>query len=118
MFFRWVFPVFPDRPKAHIGRWLVLVENFARGSQDRPAFAVSTASEPFFYSVMCKARSDLRLGGHLVQASFTPGSPMTMVLEPTVYSQPIKLDGPVSAQVLRPDHASTLGFAKTPNEPA
>lgn len=107
MFFRWVFPAFPDRPKAHIGRWQVWVENFARG-QTPAATATSAAggAGPFYYSVMCKARSDLRLGGHLIQSSYTPGSAMTLVLEPIVYGQPIKLDAPPEVQVLRPDNVA------------
>jgi hypothetical protein len=107
IFFRWVFPAFPDRPKAHIGRWQVWVENFARGQT--PAATASSATGgagPFYYSVMCKARSDLRLGGHLIQSSYTPGSAMTLVLEPTVYGQPIKLDAPPEVQVLRPDNVA------------
>ena len=107
MFFRWVFPAFPYRPKAHIGRWHVWVENFARG-QTPAATATSAAggAGPFYYSVMCKARSDLRLGGHLIQSSYTPGSAMTLVLEPIVYGQPIKLDAPPEVQVLRPDNVA------------
>jgi hypothetical protein len=107
MFFRWVFPAFPDRPKAHIGSWRVWVENFARGQT--PAGAAGGAaggSGPFYYSVMCKARSDLRLGGHLIQPSYAPGSTMTLVLEPTVYGQPIKLDALPQVRVRRPDNAA------------
>lgn len=105
MFFRWVFPAFPDRPTAHIGRWRVWVENFAR-QQPTVGVAASAASGggPFYYSVMCKARSDLHLGGYLVQSSYTPGSTMTVVLEPTVYGQPIKLNAPPEVQVIRPDN--------------
>jgi len=104
MFFRWVFPAFPDRPKAHIGRWQVWVENFARGQT--PAGMAAGGAGPFYYSVMCKARSDLRLGGHLIQSSYTPGSTMTLVLEPTVYGQPIKLDAPPHVRVIRPDNVA------------
>lgn len=107
MFFRWVFPAFPDRPAAHIGRWRVWVENFSRGHSTNPATgATSGGGEPFYYSVMCKARSDLRLGGHLMQTGYTPGSTMTLVLEPTVYGQPIKLDRPPEVQVVRPDNST------------
>jgi len=105
MFFRWVFPAFPDRPAAHIGRWRVWVENFSRGHSPNTA-AGATGGEPFYYSVMCKARSDLLLGGQLIQTSFTPGSKMTLILEPTVYGQPIKLDRPPEVQVVRPDNST------------
>jgi hypothetical protein len=105
LFFRWLFPAFPDRPTAHIGRWLVWVENIARGRRQEPITGAATGGgEPFYYSVMCKARSDLRLGGYLFQASYTPGSTMTLVLEPSVYGQPIHLDGQPEVQVLRPDN--------------
>ncbi len=104
LFFRWVFPAFPNRPKAHIGRWLVWVENFA--GQTSVTGAPTGASEPFYYSVMCKARSDLRLGGYLIQSSYTPGSTMTLVLAPTVYGQPIRLDGPPEVHVTRPDNVT------------
>ena len=103
MLFRWQFPAFPDRPAAHVGRWLVWVENRLRGGETR---AASHAVEPFFYSVMCKARSDLRLSGRLTQATYTPGSGMTVTLEPTVYGQPIRLDADPSVSVVRPDGAT------------
>ncbi len=106
MFFRWVFPAFPDRPTAHIGRWRVWVENFAPDHSTDPATGTVSGGEPFYYSVMCKARSDLRLGGHLLQTSYTPGSKMTIVLEPTVYGQPIKLDRPPEVHVVRPDNST------------
>ena len=107
MFFRWVFPAFPDRPTAHIGRWQVWVENFARRQPTVGVAAGSASSgEPFYYSVMCKARSDLRLGGYLIQSSYTPGSTMTLVLEPTVHGQPIMLNAQPEVQVIRPDNAT------------
>ena len=58
---------------------------------------------PLYYSVMCKARSDFRLGGRIVQSSYKPGSTMTVILEPTVYGQPVHLDQPVRVQIIRPD---------------
>ncbi len=57
----------------------------------------------FYYSVMSKARSDLRLHGQVVQTSYQPGSMMTLLLEPTLYGQPVKLNEPVEAHVSRPD---------------
>ena len=95
MVFRWLFPAFPDRPKAHVGRWLAWVENWGR--EERP-------ESTLYYSVMCKARSDLRLGGHIIQKSYDPGSPMTVVLEPTLFGQPVALAGRPQVQVRRPDN--------------
>ena len=106
MFFRWLFPAFPDRPEAHIGRWRVWVENILPRTA-RTATAAG-GGVPFFYSVMCKARSDLRLGGHLIQTSHTPGSTMTVILEPTVYGQPIMLDRPPEVRVVRPDGSERI----------
>lgn len=96
--FRWVFPAFPDRPKAHIGRWRVWVENFYNKSSH------SSDSGTFNYAVMCKVRSDLRLPGHLIQSSYEPGSTMTVILEPTVFGQPLQLDLPPTVQIIRPDN--------------
>ncbi len=103
-FFRWVFPAFPARPKAHVGRWRVWVENILVPHQ-WTASSVG-ASEPFYYSVMCKARSDLRLGGHLIQPSYAPGSPMTVILEPNLYGLPVKLSALPHVHVVRPDNAT------------
>ncbi|HWT00246.1 MAG TPA: M64 family metallopeptidase [Pyrinomonadaceae bacterium] len=115
MFFRWVFPAFPDRPTAHIGRWRVWVENISPGPSTDPLTGVVSGGEPFYYSVMCKARSDLRLGGYLIQTSYAPGSKMTVVLEPTVYGQPLKLDWPPEVRVVRPDE-STRKMVLSPGE--
>ena len=103
-FFRWVFPAFPARPKAHIGRWRFWVENIVPLHQWTPA--TTGGSEPFYYSVMCKARSDLRLGGHLIQSGYTPGSTMTVVLEPTLYGLPVELTAPPHVHVVRPDNVT------------
>ncbi|GAB90773.1 M64 family metallopeptidase [Gordonia rhizosphera] len=94
-FYRVQFPVKPEAPDAHVGQWKVWVENLSRG-------------EHFFagiltYSVMAKARSDLRLGGRVVQPSKLPGTPMEIVLEPTLYGRPVSLDPPVRLDIVRPD---------------
>jgi hypothetical protein len=106
LFFRYQFPAFPDRPEAHIGAWQVWVENLT-GNQI-PVASVSSAASygglPLYYSVMCKARSNFLLGGRVIQPSYTPGSAMTIVLEPTLYGLPIKLDEPVQVQVTKPDN--------------
>lgn len=114
LFFRWLLPAFPDRPTAHVGRWLVWVENRAKGHTPADAEAAGSArGGPFYYSVMCKARSDLRLGGHLLQPAYTPGSPMRLVLEPTVYGQPIELDAPPEVTVLAPNNVGrTMGLVR------
>ena len=109
-YFRWQFPAFPARPGAHLGRWRVWVRNrYAYRPQVLthvdPAANQPRESIPLYYSVMAKARSDLRLGGRLVQASYLPGSPMTVVLEPTLYGLPVGLDGAPEARITRPDGA-------------
>lgn len=95
VFHRLRFPVWPDEPEAHIGPWKVWVENGARGE----TFLAGVLT----YSVMAKARSDLRLGGRVVQPSRLPGTPMELVLEPTLYGLPVSLDEPVRLEVRRPD---------------
>lgn len=95
VFFRLQFPVWPSEPQAHCGRWKVWVENCDHGE----TFNAGVLT----YSVMAKARSDLRLGGRVVQASRLPGSPMELVLEPTLHGLPVALDEPVRLEVLRPD---------------
>ena len=58
---------------------------------------------PLYFTVMAKARSDLRLGGRIEQASYSPGSPLHIVLEPVLYGQPIALDADPVVTVVRPD---------------
>jgi hypothetical protein len=71
------------------------------------------AGRPLYYSVMCKARSDFRLGGRVLQAAHAPGSPMTVVLEPTLYGQPVALSEPVEVRVAKPDGAfRTMALAR------
>lgn len=95
VFYRVQFPVWPDDPDAHIGPWKVWVENAARGE----TFLAGVLT----YSVMAKARSDFRLGGRVTQPSRLPGTPMGLVLEPTLYGLPVGLDEPVRLAVERPD---------------
>jgi hypothetical protein len=105
VYFRVQFPAFPARPKAHIGRWRVWLANRKGGRvlTHVDSSAAAGGGAPFIYAVMAKARSDLRLGGYIAQPSYLPGSPMTVVLEPTLYGQPVRLDEPVEARVTRPD---------------
>jgi len=106
VYFRVQFPVFPARPKAHVGRWRVWLSSTKGQRALTHGFDTGVAgSLPFVYSVMAKARSDLRLGGSLVQNAYLPGSPMLLTLEPTVYGQPVRLDPPVEVRVTRPDGA-------------
>lgn len=105
LYFRWEFPAFPDDPKAHIGRWRVWVENLTGAPVFKAANKCSrTGPVPLYYSVMCKARSDFRLGGHVLQENYEPGSSMTILLEPTLYGEPVRLNEPVRVQVFRPDN--------------
>lgn len=106
-FFRWQFPAFPGRPDAHLGRWLVWVAN------DMPAATHGFDPGPVYYSVMCKARSDFRLGGRVLQAAYAPGSRMTVVLEPTLYGEPVSLLAPVEVRAAKPDGSMrTLTLAR------
>jgi hypothetical protein len=105
VYFRCQFPAFPDRPGAHVGRWRVWLANAGGRTELTHGFDVSGGGGTFTYSVLAKARSDLRLGGYIAQAAYDPGSPMTLVLEPTLYGQPVALEPPVEARFTRPDGA-------------
>jgi hypothetical protein len=94
-YFRWKFPTFPDTPHQHKGAWIVWVENRAYGEYFLDGILT--------YSVMAKARSDLRLGGRVVQTDHKPGSQMEIILEPTLFGLPIELDAPVRVKITRPD---------------
>ena len=94
-YFRWQFPTFPDKPHQHKGAWKVWVKNRAHGEYFLEGILT--------YSVMAKARSDLRLGGRVVQTDYKPGSRMEIILEPTLFGLPVELDTPVRVRVTRPD---------------
>ena len=102
-FFRVAFPVMPGRPGTHAGRWRLWVENVS-GHVVTGVAAVTYGGALLVYSTMAKARSNLRLGGHVIQPSYVPGSTMQLVLEPTLYGQPVALDEPVRVRVRRPDN--------------
>ncbi len=106
VFFRWGFPAFPARPEAHVGAWRVWVRNLT--GQPSAVFAGTAGGAPLYYSVLAKARSDFRLGGRVEQALYAPGSPFTVVLEPTLFGVPAGVDEPVEVVVTRPD-----GVART-----
>jgi hypothetical protein len=95
VFYRVQFPAWPDKPQAHMGAWKVWVENLALGEY----FLAGN----LHYSVMVKARSDLRLAGRIVQTDYRPGSTMTVILEPSLYGQPVVVDPPVEVSIERPD---------------
>jgi len=92
-YFRLLFPAFPAKPLAHIGVWKFWVENKLKDEK----------ASPFFYTVMAKARSDLILKGRLIQSEYIPDSEMKVILEPTLYGQPIEVDEPVEVFFRRPD---------------
>jgi hypothetical protein len=96
-FFRVRFPYDPSDPLGHAGRWRVWVE-YPRTSSE---FAADLR-----YTVMATARSNLLLGGRVVQADHAPGSAMQVALEPTLFGRPVALDGPVVVTVTRPDGAT------------
>lgn len=91
-FFRLGFPVFSDDRNGHIGQWKFWVKNSA-GSNETP----------FYYAVMAKARSNFKFNGRLIQSEYLPGSDMKIILEPTLFGQPINLTEPVEVHFLRPD---------------
>lgn len=98
LYYRIQFPINPARPDGHVGRWKVWVENFS-GRPIRLSHGVVTNGLPFYYSVMCKARSNFRLGGEIVQENYDPGSPMKAILRPTLYGLPVELETPVRVGV-------------------
>ena len=95
VFYRIQFPVWPDKPQAHMGTWKVWIENLAVGEYFLEGI--------LYYSIMVKARSDLRLAGYIIQTDYRPSSKMTIVLEPTLYGQPVEVDLPVEVAIERPD---------------
>lgn len=107
VYYRVLFPIFPDRPQAHIGTWKVWVRNFS-GRQVAATHVPDSygGGVPLYYSVMAKARSDFRLAGRVEQATYTPASLMEVVLEPTLYGFPIELAEPVEVEVTKPDGAT------------
>jgi uncharacterized membrane protein YgcG len=102
-FFRVQLPAFPERPRAHVGRWRVWLASRGRELTLTHALPARDDAPPFVYSVLSTARSNLMLRGALLQTAHTPGSVMTLVLEATLYGQPIVLDEPVEARFVRPD---------------
>jgi hypothetical protein len=115
LFFRVTFPVVPANSGTHAGRWRLWVQNDT-GPIVIGLRAVATVFEgtALTYATMVKARSDLRLGGRIVQPSYAPGTPMTVVLEPTLYGRPVALDPPVKVTMVRPDGISrVLTLART-----
>jgi hypothetical protein len=99
IYFRIQFPVFPTNLVGHIGRWKVWVENFNKGQ----ATTGKNRGETLVYSVMCKARSNFRLGGRVEQNTYHPSSPMNIVLEPSLYGLPVAVNEPVQVEVQKPD---------------
>ena len=114
LYFRCQFPVVPGRIGTHAGRWRVWVRNLTGRVQTSAAVVAGAGGAPLVYSVMAKARSDLRLGGRLRQSSYAPGSSMFVTLEPTLYGLPVAVSEPVRVDVLRPDGAPrSLVLART-----
>ena len=65
-------------PSGHVGTWKVWVENAYRTSGHDDvgvAAAGNWGGLPLYFTVMAKARSDLRLGGRIDQTTYSPGSP-------------------------------------------
>ena len=104
-YFRVQFPPDPARPEGHIGVWRIWLASKPRGRGTvRYTHATGTDWQvPFTYAPMVKARSNLLLHGFVAQLSNAPGSPMTVVLEPSLYGEPVALDGPVLVTAVRPD---------------
>jgi hypothetical protein len=115
MFFRWLFPAFPEEPTAHVGRWRIWVENTIQMGGDVYTEEYER-SLSFYYSVMAKARSNLLLKGRLVQTSYLPGSEMEVILEPVLFGQPVTLDEPVEVHFRRPDGVKrTISLSRDEN---
>jgi hypothetical protein len=85
VFFRVAFPVIPGKPGTHAGRWRLWVENTSRTVVATTHVSSAYGGALLSYSTMAKARSNLRLGGHVVQPAYAPGTPMELVLEPTLW---------------------------------
>lgn len=105
VYYRVLFPLAPEQPSGHIGAWKVWLRNF---SGRQVVLSTHVASDfgggvPLIYSVMAKARSDFRLGGRVEQVAYTPGSPMEIVLAPTLHGFPIELLEPVEVDIFMPN---------------
>jgi hypothetical protein len=104
---RVLLPAFAAKPRDHIGTWKVTVKN---GSKAGNELAASNGREPgtFSCSIMSMVKSDLRLRGHLVHGTRDPGEPFGIVVEPTLYGAPVKLNGAPDAHVTRPDGTTRI----------
>jgi hypothetical protein len=92
-------PAFAAKPREHIGTWKVTVKNGSKQSNNENEKEPST----FSCSIMSMVKSDLRLRGHLVHGKRDPGEPVGIVVEPTLYGAPVKLNSAPDAHVTRPD---------------
>lgn len=109
LYYRLQFPVKPNLPEMHIGKWKMWVENFSGRQVDivRSNAAYYYGGNPLYYSVMCKARSNFRLEGRIEQNEYTPGSAMKIILCPSQYGLPVQLNEPVRVDLFKPNGQKT-----------
>lgn len=89
-------PAFAAKPRDHIGTWKVAVKNGSKPDNEKE-------QTTFACSIMSMVKSDLRLRGHLAHGKREPGEAFGIVVEPTLYGAPVKLNSAPDAHVTRPD---------------
>jgi hypothetical protein len=104
MLFRFLLPIDPTKPKRDHGKWKVVIERpgklqeidgYQKENQDK--------RDIVNWSLMVTTRSDLMLGGRITQSGTLPGTPMTVILEPTLGGLPVALDTDPTVIITRPD---------------
>jgi hypothetical protein len=96
------FPLNAAVPRGHVGLWKVWVENALQIVEIKDRRRVGN-DESLSCAVTATVKSNLRLAGRLTQPAYTPGSPITVTLEPTSYGLPLELATPPEVRVARPD---------------
>ena len=88
--------------RGHVGLWKVWVQNALQIVDIMDKRRVGS-DESLSCAVTATVKSNLRLMGRLTQPAYTPGSPITVTLEPTAYGLPVELATPPEVRVARPD---------------
>jgi hypothetical protein len=89
-------------PRGHVGLWKVWVENALQIVDIKDKRRVGS-DESLSCAVTATVKSNLRLTGRLTQSAYTPGSPITVTLEPASYGLPVEPATPPEVRVARPD---------------
>lgn len=91
--FRCSFPI--KEKQDHVGYWKLVINNQGSDSAMRATLLVT-------------AQSDLKLQGWVYQGAHTPGVPMDITLNPTLFDQAVSLLEPVQVAVTKPDETQDI----------